>query len=119
MSVAFPSNRGSMNVKHEQRSTCEKRQVLVKRRMVAVASATLVMLVGGGIGALSAPIAAADTVTDKYIGGPNRLYVGHADSEEKAEEPNGNGPAEKAIDGKAETYWHTNWSVGGETAGPH
>ncbi|MEW6887067.1 family 20 glycosylhydrolase [Trueperella pyogenes] len=91
----------------------------LKRRMVAVASATLVMLVGGGIGALSAPIAAADTVTDKYIGGPNQLYVGHADSIEKSGEPNGNGPAEKAIDGKAETYWHTNWSVGGETAGPH
>ena len=36
--------------------------------------------------------------------------TGAADSEELTGEKNGNGPAAKAVDGKADTYWHTNWN---------
>ena len=36
--------------------------------------------------------------------------TGAADSEELTGEQNGNGPAAKAVDGKADTYWHTNWN---------
>ena len=36
--------------------------------------------------------------------------TGVADSEELTGEQNGNGPAAKAVDGKADTFWHTNWS---------
>ena len=35
---------------------------------------------------------------------------GAADSVELTGETNGNGPAEKALDGKVDTYWHTNWN---------
>ena len=35
--------------------------------------------------------------------------TGEADSEELTGEPNGNGPIVKALDGKTDTYWHTNW----------
>ena len=35
--------------------------------------------------------------------------TGAADSEELTGEPNGNGPIVKALDGKTDTYWHTNW----------
>lgn len=88
------------------------------RRAIAAVSAALVVVAGGGFGTLTAPPATADT-TDTFIGGPDQLYVGYADSEE-TQEPNGNGPAAKAIDGVATTYWHTNWSVGNtETPGPH
>jgi len=38
--------------------------------------------------------------------------TGAADSQELTGEPNGNGPAAKALDGKADTYWHTNWKDG-------
>ena len=38
--------------------------------------------------------------------------TGVADSQELTGEPNGNGPAAKALDGKADTYWHTNWKDG-------
>ena len=36
--------------------------------------------------------------------------TGAADSEELKGEQNGNGPAAKAVDGKTDTFWHTNWS---------
>ena len=36
--------------------------------------------------------------------------TGVADSEELTGEKNGNGPAAKAVDGKTDTFWHTNWS---------
>ena len=35
--------------------------------------------------------------------------TGTADSEELTGEKNGNGPIAKALDGKTDTYWHTNW----------
>ncbi len=35
--------------------------------------------------------------------------TGAADSEELTGEPDGNGPIAKALDGKTDTYWHTNW----------
>ena len=40
--------------------------------------------------------------------------TGAADSQELTGEKNGNGPIAKALDGKTDTYWHTNWSNSSE-----
>lgn len=88
------------------------------KRMIAGASAAFVCFGGGVLSAVVAPAAMAAPADVNYIGGSN-LSVAYVDSEEKTGESGGNGPAIKAIDGIATTYWHTNWSQGGETPGPH
>lgn len=59
-----------------------------------------------GLGALSA-LAASEEAENSYT----KLtgLTGTADSEELTGEPNKNGPIDKALDGKTDTYWHTNW----------
>lgn len=58
-----------------------------------------------GLGALSALAASeAENSYTKLTG-----LSGSADSEELTGEPNKNGPIDKALDGKMDTYWHTNW----------
>lgn len=59
-----------------------------------------------GLGALSA-LAASEEAENSYT----KLtgLSGSADSEELTGEPNKNGPIDKALDGKMDTYWHTNW----------
>ena len=58
-----------------------------------------------GLGALSALAASeAENSYTKLTG-----LIGSADSEELTGEPNKNGPIDKALDGKMDTYWHTNW----------
>lgn len=59
-----------------------------------------------GLGALSA-LAASEEAENSYT----KLtgLTGTADSEELTGEPNKNGPIDKALDGKTDTYWHANW----------